>query len=345
MRGRGNPGIGGGLSRRGRRHSGPRQTFSLERRRGVEGVALFLKRVFLVASWGRFELCRSRRGRGPPGAVGAGELRNVVSSLVSVHQPAMRSHLSAELHRVPMPAVPFAAGGAARHGGAGRPRRGGVDEALRGALQEQRVALRLRRLGQEGVDSAADQRRQRRVALRRRDEPVLGRALRQGHRGGGPVDQALRQHAQRVVQGPRHDGAGLAGQTDDLGGRADQGGGVRLDGRHLGGAGDVLRRRRHPIRRAAAAGQDLHRAVDPAGFQRRPGALPGHRLRRLHEAGAGDHQGPDAVPGQLDELAARGRPEDRGHRDRPAIRLGSARRDHHPRAATWATSPRSAKGC
>ena len=104
-------------------------------------------------------------GANCPQPQGAGTTTHAISSLVSVHQRAMRSHLSAELHRVPMPAVPFAAGGAARHGGAGQPQRGGVDEALRGPLQEQRVALRLRRLGQEGMDSAADQRRQHRVGL------------------------------------------------------------------------------------------------------------------------------------------------------------------------------------
>ncbi len=248
-----------------------------------------------------------------PQAQGAGRTTNVISSLVSVHQPAMRSHLPAELHRVPMPAVPVAAGGAARHGGAGQTWGGGLDEALRGALQEQRVALRLRCLGQEGMDPAPDQRRQHRVSLRRRDEPLLGRAFWEDHRGRGPLDQTLRQHAQRVIQGPRHDGAGLAGQTDDLGRRADQGGGVRLDGRHLGGAGDVLRGGGHSVGGAPAAGQDLHRTVDPAGFQRRPGALPGYRLRWLHEAGAGDHQRPDPLPGQLDELPPRGRPEDRRH--------------------------------
>ena len=68
-----------------------------------------------------------------------------------------------------------------------------------------------------------------------------------------PLDQTLRQHPQRLVQGPRHDGAGLAGQADDLRRRADQGGGLRLDGRHLGGAGDLLRGSGHPVHRAAAA--------------------------------------------------------------------------------------------
>src|ERR1035438_7082911 len=104
-----------------------------------------------------------------------------------------------------------------------------MDEALRRPLQEQRMALWLRRLGQKGMAPAADQRRQYRVALRRRDEPLLGRALRQGRRGGGPVDQAVRQYAQRFLQGPRHDGAGLAGQTDDLDRKS-----TRLNSSHLG---------------------------------------------------------------------------------------------------------------
>ena len=243
----------------------------------------------------------------------------------------MRSHLSAELHRVPMPAVPFAAGGAARHGGAG-PR--GAAAWMK--LFEDRYKSNEWPYG-SGVwgkkewilPEISDD--EHRLALRRRHEPVLGRALREGHRGGRPVDQAVRQHPQRLLQGPGHDGAGLAGEADDLRGRADQGGGLRFDGRHLGGAGDLLRRGGHPVHRAAAARQDFHRAVDPAGLQRRAGALPGHGLRRLHEAGAGDHQGPDALPGQLDELAARRGPEDGGHRDRAAVRLGSAGRDHHPR--------------
>ena len=51
------------------------------------------------------------------------------------------------------------------------------------------------------------------------------------------------------------------GQTDDLGGRADQGGRLRLHGRHFGRAGDLLRRGRHPIHRPAAARQDFHRAA------------------------------------------------------------------------------------
>src|SRR5258706_9327913 len=95
----------------------------------------------------------------------AERVNDVIPSLVSVHQPAMRSHLSAELHRVPMPAVPVAARSAARSQSAFPTRRQILDQALRGALQEQPVALWLRRLGQERMDSARDQEREHRVAI------------------------------------------------------------------------------------------------------------------------------------------------------------------------------------
>ncbi|MCK7485656.1 MAG: hypothetical protein MZU97_08930 [Bacillus subtilis] len=49
------------------------------------------------------------------------------------------------------------------------------------------------------------------------------------------------------------------------------------------------------------------------------------------------------LPGQLDELAAHRGPEDGRHRDRPAVRLGGARRDHHPRRQPRATSRPSAR--
>ena len=54
---------------------------------------------------------------------------------------------------------------------------------------------------------------------------------------------------------------------------------------------------------------------------------------------------PNALPGQLDELAARRGPEDGRHRDRPAVRLGGAGCDRSSPAATSATSPPSARAC
>ena len=58
-------------------------------------------------------------------------------------------------------------------------------------------------------------------------------------------------------------------------------------------------------------------------------AAPGGRGRRL--------------PRQLDEQPAARRPEDRGHRDRPAVGLGGSRRRRSSPAATSGTSARSAR--
>ena len=56
-----------------------------------------------------------------------------------------------------------------------------------------------------------------------------------------------------------------------------------------------------------------------------------HRLRRLHgHRAAARHRG-RRLPRQLDELAAPRGAEDGGDRDRAAVRLGGARRGHHPR--------------
>ncbi len=177
---------------------------------------------------------------------------------------------------------------------------------------------------------AADRRRQHRLTLRGRQQPLLGRALRQAGRRGQPLDQTLRQLPQRVLQGPRHDRAGVAGQADDQRRRAHPGRCLRFDRRHLGRPCGLLRRRRHPVHRAAAERQDLHGAARPAHRQRRAGAVARYGLRRLHARGARDHQGRDHLPGQFHELAPDRRPEDRGHRDRAAVRLGGARRHHHP---------------
>ena len=46
----------------------------------------------------------------------------------------------------------------------------------------------------------------------------------------------------------------------------------------------------HPIHCAVAQRENFHRTADSTDLQRRPGALPGHRFRRLHETGPGDHQ-------------------------------------------------------
>ena len=184
--------------------------------------------------------------------------------------PQCGGNLPAEQDHLPLRTVPVRCSRCSttwrRWPAAGRQ---GLDEALRGPLQDQRVALRLRRLGQEGMGPARDRRRQHRLALRGRHQPLLGRALRQDHRRRRPLGQAVRQHPQRLVQGPRHDRARLAGQADDRRRRAHQGRRLRLDRRHLGGAGRLLRRGRHPVHRAAA---HAARSPSPSSSSRSPTA-------------------------------------------------------------------------
>ena len=67
-----------------------------------------------------------------------------------------------------------------------------------------------------------------------------------------------------------------------------------------------------------------------------------HRLRRLHGDRAAPRRGGGRLPRQLDELAAPRGAEDGRHRDRAAVRLGGARLGRSSRAATSATSARSA---
>ena len=201
---------------------------------------------------------------------------------------------------------------------------------LRRPLQADDLAVRQRGLGQEGVGGAPRRGRQRRLAGRGRHQPLLGRAVRRAARPGRSLGQDVRQQPHRVVQRPRDDRAGLHGQADDRRGCADQGRGLRLDRRHLGGAGGLLRGGRHPGRGDPAARQDQRPAADPADRQRRAGALGGHRLRRLHGDGEAAGEGAGHLPGELDELAASRGPEDGQHRDGPAVRLGGAGLGHHP---------------
>ncbi|MCK7485657.1 MAG: hypothetical protein MZU97_08935 [Bacillus subtilis] len=173
--------------------------------------------------------------------------------------------------------------------------RQGVDEALRGPLQEQRVALRLRRLGQEGMGPA-----------RRSTTTTSSRCTRAAPTSSGPSASARCIGVDDLwikLCGNTH-----SGSFKDLGmtvlvsqvkqmitrGRADQGRRLRLHRRHLGGAGGLLRRRGHPVDRApaAAARSRIAQLVQPIAN----GALvlvARHRLRRLHARGAGDHQGRD----------------------------------------------------
>src|ERR1043166_8733516 len=125
------------------------------------------------------------------------------------------------------------------------------------------------------------------------------------------MGEALRQYAQRFVQGPGDDGAGIAGETDDFRRGADQGGSVRFDRRHVGSAGDVLRSGGNSIHRAAATRENFGRATDTADLERVAGALSRYGFRRLHEVGPADHERSHDLPGELDELPADRRSKNR----------------------------------
>ena len=65
-------------------------------------------------------------------------------------------------------------------------------------------------------------------------------------------------------------------------GKDDPRGGLRVDGRYLGGAGRLRGGRGHPGGGLPAQGQDLAGPADPARRQRRHRLRPRHGLRRLH---------------------------------------------------------------
>ena len=220
--------------------------------------------------------------------------------------------------------------GRARPRGAQGPQRGVLDQAVRRALPAHDLALRLGRVGQEGVGAAPHRRRERRVDDGGRDEPAVGRALRQEHRPARAVGEAVRGLAHRVVQGPGDDGAGVDGQADDRRRQADPRGRLRVDGRHLGGAGGLRGRRGHPRHGDPAARQDLDRAAGAAARQRRGGAGRRRRLRRLHGDGPAARRGGGRLPRQQHEQPARRGAEDRLDRDGPAVRLGRPRLGRDP---------------
>ena len=85
-----------------------------------------------------------------------------------------------------------------------------------------------------------------------------------------------------------------------------------------------------PGHRVPAARQDLARAADPAGRERRDRVRARHRLRRLHGDREADRRAGRHLPRELDEQPAHRGPEDGRHRDRAAVRLGGARLDRDP---------------
>ena len=217
-----------------------------------------------------------------------------------------------------------------------------VGEAVRRPLHAHPVAVRLGRVGQEGDGCSPHLRDENVVSMfEGGSQPVLGPALRR--RTWGVEDLWIKlcgNSPHRVVQGPGHDRAGLDGQADDRRRQADPGGGLRLDRRHLGRAGRLRRRGRHPHAGHPAPRQGLDRPAGAAAGQRRHRAGHRRQLRRLHGAGPAAGRRGGRLPGQQHELAAPRGAEDGRHRDRAAVRLAACPTGSSSPAATWATSAR-----
>ncbi len=178
--------------------------------------------------------------------------------------------------------------------------------------------------------AAARARRERRLDARGRHQPALGRTLRARARPVRALGQAVRRLAHRVVQGPGHDGAGVDGEADDRRRQTDPRGRVRLDGRHLGGAGGLRGRGRRARDGDPSARQGLHGSARSAAGQRCQRAGDRRRLRRLHGDRAEARRGRGGLPGQQHELVAHRGAEDRRHRDGAAVRLAGSRLGDHP---------------
>ena len=170
---------------------------------------------------------------------------------------------------LPLPHLRRPPRGPARHGRAAVALGRRLDPALRRPLPPEHLSLRLGRLGQEGVGGALHRQREHRVDVRGQLEPPVGRPLRQAAPRRGSLDQAVRQLAHRVLQGPRHDRAGLGGQADDGRRRAHRRRRLRLHRRHLGRARRLLRGGRHPVGGAPAA---RTRSRSPSSSSRSPTA-------------------------------------------------------------------------
>ena len=221
---------------------------------------------------------------------------------------------------------------------------GGVDAAVRRALQAHRRGPTARRCGARRSGCCPSIRDENIVSMDEGGTNLFwaerfGRAL-------GPrraVGQAVRQLAHRVVQGPRDDGARLDGQADDRATAA------RCSAVACASTGDTSA---SLAAYAAAAGIPaiviLPRGKVTTAQLVQPlangahGAVARHRLRRLHGHRAAAGRRRARLPRQLDEQPAARGTEDRRHRDRAAVRLAGARRGHHPGRQPRATSARSA---
>ena len=261
---------------------------------------------------------------GRPYNRGEGGGSDEVPRLVPV-QRGMRRAARPDRRAVRVPALRRAPGGRAQRRGPEEPQPGRVDVPLRPALHDDRVPLRQRRLGKDGVDIPPYLEREHRLDVRRRHEPLPRRASRRNRRARRPLDQAERQQPLRLVQGPGHHRPRFRRQGDDEQGQGRRGSNLRVHGRHVRVGIRLLRGRRDPVRGVASQGQGVRRPAHPAVGKRRHHPCPRHRLRRVHGHREAAERGPQVLPGELGQSPAYRGTEDREHRDYPAGRLGGAR--------------------
>ena len=214
---------------------------------------------------------------------------------------------------------------------AARPHRRGVEAAVRQPLQAHGMAVRLGRLGQEGMGRAP---------------ASATRTSSRWTKGGTNLMWAERFGRELGMDelwikmcGQSHTGSfkdlGMTVLVSDRAAddRRRQAGArrrVRLDRRYVRVARRLRRRGGDSVDRHSAARQGLDGAARAAARQRRARAVARHRLRRLHGDRAAAVGRRRRLPRELDEQPAPRRTEDRRRRDRAAVRLVGARRHHHP---------------
>ena len=207
-----------------------------------------------------------------------------------------------------------------------------VEGALRGRAPTRRSGPTARASGarRSGCCPSIEQ-RERRLDVRGPHEPVLGRALRpraRRSRTSGSSSAATRHTGSFKDLGMTV----LVSMVKEMRARgkpiravacASTGDTSAALSAYAAAAGD-------PRDRVPAARQDLARAADPAGRERRDRVRARHRLRRLHGDREADRRAGRHLPRELDEQPAHRGAEDGRHRDRPAVRLGGARLDRDP---------------
>ena len=139
----------------------------------VEILSSIVKPIHIGRSLTEFEAVLGRHTR----EVGVSHGHAAVQRRVPVRRrvPRRSFDLAADL---PLPHLRRPAAGQPRHGGAAGEESGRVDAALRRSLQAHELAVRLRRVGQEGMDLSRSSRRKRRLDGRRRHEHAVGRSIR-----------------------------------------------------------------------------------------------------------------------------------------------------------------------